>query len=391
LAQSPDDERQGGLFTPPPLPVAPLDDDQRLACLRLIRSDNVGPATFRALINHFGGATRALAALPDLARKAARGRAIRVCPAADAEAELDAAARIGAVPLFNIEPHFPAALAFVEGAPPMIYAKGRLDLLNTPGVAFVGSRDASAAGQKMARLLAADVGRAGYVVISGLARGIDSAAHRASLATGTIAVLAGGLDNIYPPENADLQAAIGNDGCLVAEQPAGYQPRGPDFPRRNRIISGIARAVVVIEAARKSGSLITARLALEQGRDVFAVPGHPLDPRAEGTNRLIKSGAVVVTEAADVLQALGEQNRAYFEDRAVESMGFIRAPPTGSRDASATDTERVLAALGPAPVEVDEIARATGLQIHIVRIVLIELMLAGRIEQHGAQLVSLRS
>ncbi len=290
-------------LTPAPLPQAPLDAAQRLACLRLIRSDNVGPVTFRELINHFGGAEPALAALPELSRRGGR-QSIRICPEAQARSELEAADRIGARPLFTIEPGYPPALAALEAPPPLLYVKGDIGLLARPMVAIVGARNASGAGQKLARMFASALGRAGYVIASGLARGIDAAAHEAALESGTVAVLAGGLDNIYPPEHAELQRQIGTRGCLVSENPPGFVPRAQDFPRRNRIISGVALGVLIVEAARRSGTLITARAAADQGRVVFAVPGHPLDPRAEGTNRLLKDGATIATEPEDVIEAL---------------------------------------------------------------------------------------
>ena len=377
---------------PPPLPTARLDDTQRLACLRLIRSENVGPVTFRALINHFGGAEQALAVLPELSRRGGRRRPIRLCPKHDAEIELAAATRAGAVPIFTIEPGYPAVLAVTDAPPPLLYVKGDAAMLNRPVVGVVGSRQASAAGQKFARLVASELGTAGYVIASGLARGIDAAAHQASLATGTVAILAGGIDVVYPPEHADLQRLIGDQGCLVTEQPPGFQPRGQDFPRRNRIISGLSLGVVIVEAARRSGSLVTARFAADQGREVFAVPGHPLDPRAEGTNRLIKDGANIVTEAADVLRALQPIAGVRPEGAMMRPAEVLirepqapQPPPIVAED----DRSRVEAALGPAPVNVDEIARATGLSIGAVHAVLLEMALAGRVEHHGAQLVSL--
>ncbi len=381
-------------MTAAPLPQAALDDVQRLACLRLIRSENVGPVTFRELINHYGGATAAIEALPELSRKAGRGRPIRICPRDQAEAELEAAARIGARPVFTIEPSYPTALAHVDVPPPMLYVKGRGELLAKPMVAIVGARNGSAAGLKLTRHFATQLGAAGFVVASGLARGIDGAAHEASLATGTVAVLAGGIDFIYPPEHANLYARIGAEGCLLSEQPPGFQPRGQDFPRRNRIISGISLATVIVEAAHRSGSLITARMAAEQGRLVLAVPGHPLDPRAEGTNGLIKrDGATMVTEANDVLEAIATQvdpgrmpapapvrTRTHLRER--QAIGDTLTGDPG---------ERVLSALGPAPVEIDELVRATGLAVQDVRAVLLEMALAGRVEFHGRQLVSLDS
>jgi DNA processing protein len=375
-------------LTPAPLPQAPLDDAQRLACLRLIRSDNVGPVTFRELINHFGGAEAALATLPELSRRGGR-QSIRICPRDQAEAELAAAARIGAAPLFTIEPGYPPALAALDAPPPLLYVKGNTALLTRPVFAIVGARDASAAGQKLARTFAARVGAAGCVIASGLARGIDRAAHEAALATGTIAVLAGGIDNVYPPEHAELQRRIGEVGCLLSENAPGFVPRAQDFPRRNRIVSGVALAVLIVEAARRSGTLITARTAAEQGREVFAVPGHPLDPRAEGTNRLIKNGATMATEPEDVL--------AILQSMLHEPAAAHPLPPALPADTPlqpvpqirAEVRERLLAALGPAPVDIDELARATGLAVRVLQVALIELALAGRIVRHGHQLVSL--
>ena len=352
-----------------------------------------GPVTFRELINHFGGAEPALAALPELSRRGGR-QSIRICAAAQARAELDAADKIGARPLFTIEPGYPPALAALEAPPPLLYVKGDIALLARPMVAIVGARNGSAAGQKLARMFASRLGRAGYVISSGLARGIDAAAHEAALESGTVAVLAGGLDNVYPPEHAELQRQIGERGCLVSENPPGFVPRAQDFPRRNRIISGIALGVLVVEAARRSGTLITARAAADQGRVVFAVPGHPLDPRAEGTNRLLKDGATIATEPEDVIDAL-----APMLARAPSGPLGVREPDTPEvQELSAAeaappiapkDRARVLAALGPAPVDIDELVRATGLPARALQIALIELALAGRIERHGHQLVSL--
>jgi DNA processing protein len=234
-------------------------------------------------------------------------------------------------------------------------------------------------------MFAHEIARAGFVIASGLARGIDAMAHQAALDTGTIAVLAGGLDNIYPPEHAELQRMIGERGCLVSEMPFGFTPRGQDFPRRNRIVSGLALGVVIVEAARRSGSLVTARLAAEQGREVFAIPGHPLDPRAEGTNKLLKSGATLVTEAEDVLAALTPLTRPPPRQLREEPQPPVEAP----LQLSASDRDRIVAALGPAPIDIDNLVRGTGLNIRSVQIALMELALAGRIERHGGGLVSL--
>lgn len=390
------DPAQGRLFVPAPLPVAPLDDAARIACLRLIRSENVGPVTFRELINRFGGAQAALEALPDLSRRGGRGRPVRLCPRDAAEAELAAARKAGADPLFTIEPGYPALLAEVEVPPPMLYVCGRHELLNRTAIAMVGSREASAAGSAIARQIAIGLGAAGFVIVSGLARGIDAAAHQAALTTGTVAVIAGGIDDIYPPEHAKLQERIAAEGCLATEQPPGFKPRGQDFPRRNRIISGMSLGVLVVEAARRSGTLITARTAAEQGREVFAVPGHPLDPRAEGTNALLKDGATLATSAADIIAALRPllpptQVAERAADLAPEPMPGPQPPPAPLVDLADGDRARVLAALGPAPIGIDQVGRATGLDVRAVQVALLELALAGRIEQHGNQLVSLRT
>jgi len=370
--------------------------------VRLIRSENIGPVTFRELINRFGGATEALEALPELSRRGGRGKPLRICSAAAAEAELEASRNIGAEPLFTIEPDYPPLLAHLEMPPPMVYAKGRRELLTRSSVAIVGSRDASAAGRTLARILASDLGRAGLVIVSGLARGIDAEAHAAALPGGTIAVLAGGVDMIYPPENADLYAQIAAQGCLVSEMPPGFVARGQDFPRRNRIVSGMSNAVIVIEAAKRSGTLITARTANEQGREVFAVPGHPLDPRAEGTNDLLKSGATLVTSAADVLEILGPELQVHrsFREPAhpphyddilpaphLETVAAIhpRGPPPPDPDGA---RQQIYDVLGSAPVSIDELSRVTGLPVRSVQAALLELALAGRIERHGLNLVS---
>ncbi|MGI9407962.1 MAG: DNA-processing protein DprA [Hyphomicrobiaceae bacterium] len=372
-----------------------MTDRQRLAWLQLIRSEHVGPVTFRDLVNHYGGAEDALEALPELSRRGGKGRAIRIASLASVEKELATARRIGAEPVVAGEPGYPPWLEHVEAPPPVIYVKGGRELAAAPIIAMVGSRDGSAAGRKFARTLAAQLGAAGYVVASGLARGVDGEAHMASLATGTIAVVAGGIDVVYPPEHEALHREIAERGMLISERPPGLPPKGQDFPRRNRIISGISRGVIVIEAARRSGTLITARMAGEQGREVFAVPGHPLDPRAVGTNMLLKQGATLVTSADDVLEVLAPlddrvvepQPRGLFDSVPVESCAD--QPGTSARPVADTDRERVVSALGPAPVEIDELCRTTALSARTVRAILLELDLAGRLQRHRNQLVSL--
>lgn len=380
-------------FAKAPLPVAPLGSDERLACLRLIRSENVGPVAFRELINRFGGAKAALEALPEITRRAGSKRPIRICQRDAAEAELAAAESAGARPVFTIEPGYPPALAAIDMPPPLLYIKGRPERLQRPGVAIVGSRQCSAAGAKLAGQFAHRLGEAGYTIVSGLARGIDGAAHRASLGSGTVAVLAGGIDVIYPPEHADLHEQIARDGCLVTEMPPGFAARGQDFPRRNRIISGIALGVVIVEAAARSGTLVTARFAAEQGRDVFAVPGHPLDPRAEGTNKLLKGGATLVTDADDVLRALEPISglrdgvaHLRWQPVAPDPVSEGSPPAVGDRE-----YQMVLSALGPAPVDLDSVMRATGLSTRAVQIALMELDLAGHISRPGTGLIARRT
>jgi DNA processing protein len=367
-----------------------LSEQQRLAWLRLIRTENIGPVTFRELINRFGGAIEALRALPELSRRGGRLENLRICSEQDAAAELERAVRIGATLTAVGEAGYPPWLAHAPAAPPLLYVKGARPLAAQPIVAIVGARNGSAAGHRIASDIATGLGAAGIVVASGLARGIDGAAHRAALDAGTIAVVAGGLDVIYPPEHADLQAAIGERGLLVSERPPGLEPRAQDFPRRNRIIAGVAVAVVVVEAARRSGSLITARLAAELGREVLAVPGNPLDPRAEGTNGLIKNGATLVASAADVIESVG-----HVLDRPPADPSIMMGEPEDERDEVAWETPaeaqraRLIEALGVAPISLDEIARATAIPIAAVRAGVLELDIAGRVFRHPGNLVSL--
>jgi DNA processing protein len=360
-----------------------LTDAQRIDWLRLIRSDNVGPRTFRSLLHHFGSAKLALERLPDLARRGGAARPGRIHSEQDARAELAAGKQFGVSLVAPDEAGYPPRLAELDDAPPLLGVRGSRDVLMRPIIAVVGSRNASGAGLKFAGTLSRDLGEAGFVIASGLARGIDQAAHRASLASGTVAVLAGGHDKIYPPEHEDLLAAlIESGGAAISEMPLGHVPRARDFPRRNRLISGVALGVVVVEAAHRSGSLITARIAAEQGREVFAVPGSPLDPRAAGTNDLIKQGATLTTEAADVFQAV---------EPIMERPLALREPdedPLAS-EPDAGDRARIIDLLGPTPVLLDDLIRMAGASPATVRTVLLELELAGRLERHGGGLVSL--
>ncbi len=369
-----------------PRPGAALTDAQRLDWLRLLRTDNVGPATFRQLLSRFGSAGAAIEALPNLASRS--GKPLRVPSKSAAEDEIAGMSRYGARLVASVDPDYPPLLQYIPAAPPLLTMAGgqNLDWQRTVGV--VGARNASAAGIKMTRMLAGDLGGRGYTVVSGLARGIDTAAHRATLTTGTIAVLAGGFDKIYPDENIPLAHDIlDNGGALLTEMPLGWEPRARDFPRRNRLVSGLSLGIVVVEAAKRSGSLITARLALEQNRDVFAVPGSPLDPRAEGGNALIQQGAKLITCAEDIIETLGSADpaRSALFDRDWEPDLLPDAPPP-----TADDKARLLAALTATPIEVDELVRQSGLSASAMQMLLLELDLAGQIEWSSGQLVALR-
>ncbi|NRQ14316.1 hypothetical protein BHMPCIPO_01543 [Ensifer sesbaniae] len=307
----------------------------------------------------------------------------------EAERELEAARRCGAVFVGIGEPGYPSALRQIDGAPPLLAMKGDLKAATRPSLGIVGSRNASASGAKFAAMIARDAGRAGYVITSGLARGIDTAAHRASLETGTIAALAGGLDRPYPPENLGLLEEITSGrGLAISEMPFGWEPRARDFPRRNRLIAGVSLGVAVVEAANRSGSLITARYAADFGRLVFAVPGSPLDPRCHGTNDLLKQGAIVTTSPGDVLEALAPLSQ--FELALPSAREPERhAQPSAPTTTSDNDRAAIINALGPTPVETDDIVRHTGLSPAQVYLLLLELDLAGRLDRHAGGLVSL--
>jgi DNA processing protein len=353
-----------------------LSRAQRLAWLRLIRSENIGPVTFRELVNHFGGAEAAIAAVPKLAERG--GRRIRMASPEDAERELAAIEAMGAQFVALGEASYPPALRDIESAPPLIAVRGSLTCLARPAVAIVGSRNASITGRKFAMQIARGIGEAGFAIASGLARGIDAAAHAGSLATGTIAVFAGGLDCPYPPENVELgEQIVASGGAHVSEMPLGWEPRARDFPRRNRIISGLSLGVVVVEAANRSGSLITARRAADQGRLVFAVPGSPLDPRSGGTNSLIREGAMLVTSAADIIAEITPMLARDASARPIIAEGGEPEPI----EAGESERERIIDALGQAPVALDDIIRFTGARPAVVHLVLLELDLAGRLER----------
>lgn len=368
-----------------------LSDRQRLSWLRLYRSDNVGPATFRDLINHCGSAESALQMLPHMVSRAGGKRSIRIATLEEAERELENIDRFGAKLIGIGEPDYPALLKYTENAPPLITVMGNAASLSRPSVSIVGARNASMVGIKMARQLASDLADVGHIIISGLARGIDRAAHEASLESGTIACLAGGIDQPYPPENISLLNDIiqSGTGCAITEKPFGWQPRSKDFPRRNKIIAALSMGLIVVEAAQRSGSLISARLATEMGRNVFAVPGSPLDPRSHGTNNLIREGATLVTCAADVLEGLRALDGQSLAPRPRQFSLFegdaeaITVPPDDEA------RRMIISLLSPSPTDIDEIINHTGLKPAQVALVILELDLSGRIERLSGNRVSL--
>lgn len=397
-----------------------LSETQRVDWLRLTRTESIGPLTFNTLINRFGGASAALEALPELLRK--RGKAaIRIPTHDDIAREIEAAHAVGARFVAIGEPDYPPLLRRIDSAPPLIAVKGNVEVFRKPFVAIVGSRNASGVGKSFTTTLAQGLIQQGYAIASGLARGIDTRAHDASLSFGTVAVLAGGLDKPYPAENVSLLARICETGAVISEMPMGWEPRGRDFPRRNRIISGVSYGCVIVEAARRSGSLITARFANEQGREVFAVPGSPLDPRAEGTNDLLRQGANLCAGVDDVVRVLtpivsspdlfsepfaGEEpTMPTYRDEplwdellsdidaiptASSRMEFAEAPLTIDQGTPFDIDARVLEALGPVPLEVDELARIASVPLRQLHAILLDLDLAGRIERHGGNRVSLK-
>jgi DNA processing protein len=354
--------------------------DELIDRIRLARSQGIGPVTFRQLLQRFGSAAGALAALPDLARRGG-GREPRLAGRDEAEREAATVERLGARYLTLGQGLYPRRLAEAEDAPPLLIVKGELKLLDRPSVAMVGARNASAAACRFARGLAHELGREGLVVVSGLARGIDAAAHDGAMDSGTIGCAAGGVDMFYPPENEARQRRMFEVGLVVSERPPGLEPRARDFPRRNRIIAGLSAGTVVVEAAPRSGSLITARIAADYGREVMAIPGSPLDPRAQGCNQLIRDGATLVQSAADVIEALSPAAAPRVAEPPAPFLPPAE-PSDGQRDA-------LLALLGPVAVGIDELVRQSGAAPAEVQLVLLELDLAGRLERHAGGKVSL--
>lgn len=419
-------------------PLRPLGDGEKFDWLRLFRCDNIGPRTFQYLVKRYGSAGTALAALPELIAKGRTGRPVGIAAIEDIKREIDAASKLGARFIALCEPDYPALLRRISSAPPVIAVRGNIMSLQRSKIAIIGARNASAAGLALAAQLARAVGRAGHVVVSGLARGIDAQAHQSAIETGTIAVVAGGLGNVYPPGHLSLLEQILEQGAAISEMPLGWEARGRDFPRRNRIVAGLSRAVVVVEAARRSGSLITARFAAEQGREIFACPGSPLDPRAEGANQLLRDGASFCTKPDDVLEALAEEDRAaagtasgFYETGAggsdeplwdeldlpgladtpqaaariaIEPRGAGAAGADGSKPGRGAPVElardvepprddvavRIAGLLGPVPVSVDDLARIAEAPARQVRAILSGLELEGKIDWQGGDLVSAR-
>ena len=365
-----------------------LSDAERLDWLRLARSENVGPITFFALLERFGTAAAVLEALPALARRGGRRRPIKVCARAAAEREIEALDALGGRMIALVEPAYPEPLAATADPPPVLSLRGCADLLATDCIAVVGARNASANGLHFAERLAADLGAAGLTVVSGMARGIDARAHVGAMDTGTVAVMGGGVDVLYPKENGSLFERLLAEGAVIAEAPLGTVPMGRHFPRRNRIIAGLSRGVVVVEGAARSGSLITARLALEQGREVMAVPGSPLDPRASGPNRLIRQGATLVENANDVLDALAEGGRPVLAERRQRWPSDVALAMPEEDEAPADARESLAQLLGPSPVPVDLLVRQSRLTPAMVATILLELELAGRLERHPGNRVS---
>ncbi|MEM9901558.1 MAG: DNA-processing protein DprA [Pseudomonadota bacterium] len=377
------------LFSSPPPLAPPTSEGNELAWLRLLRSRRVGPQTFRRLMEaHGGDAEAALAAIPAIARNAKMGT-YAPCSVADAEAELEAGRRLGAVPLFLGQQAYPALLAEVPDGPPLLWARGDIALLERPALALVGARNASSLGIRMARALARGLGDGGDAIVSGLARGIDAEAHRAALDTGTVAVVAGGIDVVYPAENEALMAEIAHRGLILSEMPPGHRPQARHFPRRNRIVAGLARALVVVEAAAKSGSLLTAREAADLGRDVFAVPGHPFDRRAAGCNVLLRDGATLIRGPDDIHAALGDTSSTPAprprRARRISPLHTVPARPLPDPNCS---RERVLELLSAAPVEEDQLQRDSGLPSPALAALLTELELDGKIRRAPGGLLS---
>lgn len=360
-----------------------------LEVLRLIRSENVGAITFFHLIRRYGSAGRALEALPDIAKRGGK-RQIRVASVADAESELERARLFGARIVLYGQAEYPPMLLEIADAPPLLMVRGKPSLWeNRRCVAFVGSRNATAAGCSLTRKLARECGEQGFIVVSGLARGIDAAAHQGALATGTVGVIGGGIDTIYPPENRPLYDQMAETGAVISEQPFGAAPHARSFPARNRIIAGMCEGLLVVEASPKSGSLISAQFALEQGREVMAIPGSPLDPRSQGTNGLIKQGATLIESSEDIFRALQEfpqRMQKGMEENQLTFEAFVKEP---DMQEMVEAEERLLRALSPTPVALDALIRETGIPAALVQSLVLEIEIAGRIQRSSGGRIAL--
>lgn len=374
----------------------PLSETERRDRIRLARTENIGPVTFRELLARFGSAGKAIDALPELASRGGRRRPLAVPDEKAVTRELEAADRCGGRLIVMGDPDYPSNLTAIDDAPISLCLIGDVSLLRRGALAVVGARNASTNGRTLARRLAAEVAQAGFAVVSGMARGIDAAAHEGALDHGTIAILAGGADVIYPRENAQLYEAIRDRGLILSEMPCGTQPQARHFPRRNRIISGTCLGVLVVEAALRSGSLITARLAGEQGRDVFAVPGSPLDPRCRGANDLIRNGAILTESAEDILAELAPARdrriRRVTDNMSAAPGSFTPSPSTWSETAGTADSdlpERISELLGPAPQPVDALIRDSGHPAAAVWAAILDLEIAGRIERQPGNRIAL--
>lgn len=372
--------------------TSPLSAKEKLAWLRLSRTENIGPITFYKLLERFGSAEAALKALPDLAKRGGRMEGLKAFAADLAEKEIEQIDKFNGKLIARDEPEYPSLLAQVEDAPPLITVLGHTTLFTKPALGVVGARNASLSGRKITEDFSRKIGAAGYVIVSGLARGIDTSAHTAALSTGTIAVVAGGIDVIYPRENEKLYQQIAEQGAVIAESPFGTEPLARHFPRRNRIVSGLALGVLIVEAALKSGSLITARMALEQNREVFAIPGSPLDPRAEGTNKLIQDGTAHMTTSADnILQELKSLRLRAMNDPPGDK--WKGAPDLLSqihhKEPDEALRDKILEMLSPVPIQVDEIIRAAEAPTADVLTIILELEIAGRIERQPGNKVNL--
>ena len=356
-----------------------LTDQERQNWLRLSRSNGIGPLTFNQLLSRYGSAEEALRAIPALSQGKSGKRRLRLASLESIEEEITAGEKLGVRLIARCEPAYPAALRAIPDPPPVISIRGDASLLKDPGIGIVGARNASAAGRRLAAELARELGDRGLVIASGMARGIDGAAHQAALLTGTVAVLAGGVDNIYPPQHEELYGEIVDKGCVVSEVRLGKTATARDFPKRNRIVSGLSRGVIVVEAAERSGTLITARLALEQGREVFAVPGSPLDPRCQGTNKLIRDGAILIRDADDVMDGLGHLGRQIEEDRLEDfATGPVAAPSASERAALRT---QVLELLSYTPTHRDVLLRESDAPPAHLADILLDLVLEGEVEE----------